>query len=222
MGERRLATLSRDAEYRMKAFSSSVRVARVIWFRPEADVDWLLLAYSLPKEPSRYRVSVWRRLRKLGAVYLNEGFWVLPNEASLQAEVQGLIAEVQGSGGAASAFTSRDLDEPQAERLRARFLEARGEEYSELAGQYAKFVAHVDHARSTHRFTFAEVEELEEELSKLERWLAEIHQRDFFGTPAYQDVATSLDAGRELLQAFVTSTYEELDESPTPPDLEAV
>ena len=186
------------------------------------DVDWLLLAYSLPKEPSRYRVAVWRRLRKLGAVYLNEGFWILPSQPELQPEIQSLIAEVQSSGGAASAFTSKDLDEQQGERLRGRFLAARSEEYSELAGQYNKFVLHVDHARSTRRFTFAEVEELEEELTKLERWLSEIHQRDFFGTPAYDSAVRSVEEGRELLQAFVTSTYEELGESPETPDLDVV
>lgn len=177
-------------------------------------MDWLLLAYSLPKEPSRYRVSVWRRLRKLGAVYINEGFWVLPNESTLADEVQSVIAEVQASSGVASAFTSQDLDLQQGERLRARFLEARDEEYSELLGQYQRFVLHVEHARETRRFTFAEVEELEEELAKLQRWLEEIHQRDFFGSPRYEGASVSLDEGRELLQSFIDRTYEELGESP--------
>ena len=172
-----------------------------------------MLAYSLPKEPSRYRVAIWRRLRKLGAVYLNEGFWALPNEDALQKEVQSLIAEVEASNGSASAFTSKSLTQQQEERLRARFLEARDEEYSELAGQYAKFVLHVEHARSTLRYTFAEVEELEEELTKLDRWLVEIHLRDFFSSPQYMAVAHSLDEGRELLQSFVASTYEALGES---------
>jgi len=182
-------------------------------------LDWLLLAYSLPKEPSRYRVSAWRRLRKLGAIYLNEGFWVLPNSPSLAAEIQGVIAEVQSSNGVASAFTSQDLDAQQGDRLRARFLEARDEEYSELLGQYAKFVLHVKHAGSTNRYTFAEVEELEEELGKLERWLEEIHQRDFFASNQYATASRSLEEGRELLQAFVARTFEELGEStPAPVD----
>jgi DNA-binding transcriptional regulator PaaX len=182
-------------------------------------LDWLLLAYSLPKEPSRYRVAVWRRLRKLGAVYLNEGLWVLPNRDALPAEVQSVIAEVRAANGVASAFTSQDLDADQGGRLQARFLDARDEEYSELLGQYNKFVLHVDHARSTRRYTFAEVEELEEELAKLERWLEEIHQRDFFGSPQFAGATSSIEAGRELLQAFVTTTYEELGESPAGADV---
>src|SRR3954468_14692643 len=177
-------------------------------------LDWLLLAYSLPKEPSRYRVSVWRRLRKLGAVYINEGFWVLPREAPQANEIQGVIAEVQASSGVASAFTSQDLDLQQGERLRARFLEARDEEYSELLGQYERFVLHDEPARETRRFTFAEVEELEEELAKLQRWLGEIHQRDFFSSLQYVRASSALENGRELLQSFIDRTYEELGESP--------
>src|SRR4051794_29289538 len=86
--------------------------------------DWLLLAYTLPPEPSRYRVTIWRRLRKLGAIYLNEGFWVLPNSPAMATEMQSVIREVQGFQGTASAFASRDLDLEQGSRLRSRFLEA--------------------------------------------------------------------------------------------------
>src|SRR4029079_19623709 len=140
----------------------------------DAGPSWLLLAYTLPREPSRYRVSVWRRLRKLGAVHLSEGFWVLPNSSAMRSQLDGVIREVQSYNGTPCAFTSSDIDSEQSERLRAKFLEARDEEYRELQGQYDKFVLHVDHARSTRRFTFAEVEELEEEITKLERWLTEV------------------------------------------------
>jgi len=175
--------------------------------------SWLLLGYSLPTEPSRYRVSVWRRLRKLGAIHLNEGFWVLPNSPAMRAELDGVIREVQSYNGTPCAFTSSDFDSQQSERLRAKFLEARDEEYRELQGQYDKFVLHVDHARSTHRFTFAEVEELEEEITKLERWLTEVSDRDTFGSPQQAVTAASLRQGRELLQRFTEETYAESQDS---------
>ena len=179
---------------------------------------WLLLAYSLPKEPSRYRVSVWRRLRKLGAIYLSEGFWVLPNLDSLKPDLESVIKEVQSSGGTASAFVSSDFDPEQAGRLEARFLDARNEEYSELQGQQAKFLLHVEHAHSTRRYTFAEVEELEEELAKLEHWLAEIRERDVFRSPEYEKTALSLGEARKLLESFTEVTYAEVGEKP-PSDL---
>jgi Protein ChrB, N-terminal len=122
-------------------------------------------------------------------------------------EIEGVIKEVQSFQGTASAFTSRDLDPAQGERLRSKFLDARKEEYSELQGQYDKFVVHVEHARSTQRFTFAEVEELEEEIAKLERWLREIGERDVFKSPENARTAESLEQGRMLLQRFTEDTF---------------
>jgi hypothetical protein len=178
--------------------------------------EWLVLTYSLPAEPSRFRVSIWRRLRKLGAVYMNDGYWVTPNTEVLAADIAAVMREVQSFGGTASAFVSRDLDPAQAERLRGQFLEARNEEYSELQGQYEKFVLHVDHARQTRRLTFAEVEELEEEIAKLERWLAEIKQRDLFESPAQKTAAASLENGRVLLQGFTNETFAFIEASQKP------
>ena len=39
---------------------------------------WLLLSYKVPREPTANRVSVWRKLKKLGAVSLQDSVWVLP------------------------------------------------------------------------------------------------------------------------------------------------
>src|SRR5215213_12001994 len=39
---------------------------------------WLLLIYTVPREPSANRVSIWRKLRRLGAILLHDAVWVLP------------------------------------------------------------------------------------------------------------------------------------------------
>ena len=36
---------------------------------------WLLLTYKLPTEPSRRRVYVWRKLKRLGAIRIFEAVW---------------------------------------------------------------------------------------------------------------------------------------------------
>jgi hypothetical protein len=170
---------------------------------------WLVLAYTLPPEPSRIRVGIWRRLRKLGAVYLDEGIWVLPNTEELRAEVHIVVGDIAGFKGTASAFVSSDMDGDQGARLRQRFLAARDEEYAELQGQCQRFLHHVRHATDTERFTFAEVEELEEEISKLERWLAEIRSRDLFGSPQDATSAAEIEKGRLALSEFTELTYAE-------------
>src|SRR5215831_17921439 len=39
----------------------------------EEPVSWRVITYRLPAEPSRHRVAVWRELRRLGAVSLQQG-----------------------------------------------------------------------------------------------------------------------------------------------------
>jgi hypothetical protein len=168
---------------------------------------WLVLAYTLPAEPSRMRVSIWRRLRKLGAVYLDEGVWVLPNSEEMAGALKIVVREIENFGGTAAAFVSSDFEGSQAGRMRARFLAARDEEYAELQGQCQRFMVHVEHATETERYTFAEIDELEEELAKLERWLGEIRSRDAFGSPQAQVCAEAIEKGRAALVHFTDRAY---------------
>jgi DNA-binding transcriptional regulator PaaX len=46
----------------------------------EGEQRWFVLVYKLPSEPSRYRASVWRKLKAAGAVYLQNGVAALPND----------------------------------------------------------------------------------------------------------------------------------------------
>ena len=38
-----------------------------------ASLKWLLLTYKVPAEPTSKRLALWRRLKGLGAVYLQNG-----------------------------------------------------------------------------------------------------------------------------------------------------
>ena len=40
--------------------------------------EWIAINYTLPREPSRIRVSVWRKLKKIGAVSIQQSMWILP------------------------------------------------------------------------------------------------------------------------------------------------
>ena len=40
--------------------------------------EWIVINYTLPREPSRVRVSLWRRLKKIGAVNIQQSMWILP------------------------------------------------------------------------------------------------------------------------------------------------
>lgn len=62
---------------------------------------WLLLTYTLPAEPSALRVKVWRKLKRIGALLLQDALWVLPARPSTCEQYQWLAAEIAELGGQA-------------------------------------------------------------------------------------------------------------------------
>ena len=57
-------------------------------------MNWLLLAYKIPREPSASRVYVWRKMKQLGAVLLQDAVWVLPESARTREQFQWLAADL--------------------------------------------------------------------------------------------------------------------------------
>src|SRR4051812_28750498 len=57
-------------------------------------MQWLLLHYKIPREPTSSRVYVWRKLKRLGAVLLHDAIWVLPDSPRTREQFQWLAAEI--------------------------------------------------------------------------------------------------------------------------------
>src|SRR5260370_36412668 len=69
--------------------------------RADAGERWLLVTVSLSAGQASLRVHVWRRLRSLGAVYLQSSVCLLPDRAEVLREVRRLLDRVHREGGAA-------------------------------------------------------------------------------------------------------------------------
>jgi len=59
----------------------------------------MLLSSRLPREPSRLRLGVWRRLRRLGALLVHDAVWVLPADARTREACEWLAEEIEEQGG---------------------------------------------------------------------------------------------------------------------------
>ena len=67
---------------------------------------WLLIHYKLPNKPSALRVYVWRKLKRLGAILLNDAVWVLPDTPRTAENLQWLAAEIQEMKGGVNLWRS--------------------------------------------------------------------------------------------------------------------
>jgi hypothetical protein len=170
---------------------------------------WFVLVYKLPAEPSRLRAGVWRKLKAAGAVYLQNGVAALPADAAGERAMRGAAQEVRELGGTGHLLRGTAVGDEAA--LVGAFGEARDAEYAEVLSTCSDFHAELEKERAARKFTFAELEENEEDLAKLEAWLRKVEIRDRFGASSAGDARAAVDACRENLEAFAASVYEAAD-----------
>lgn len=95
-------------------------------------VRWLLLIIRVPREPSASRVYVWRKLKQLGAIALQDATWVLPATPRTQEQFQWLAAEIVELHGEATLFSSEVLFASNTDGLSEQFKEPVRRAYREI------------------------------------------------------------------------------------------
>ena len=175
--------------------------------RPDEGRRWLLLIYRIKAESSGRRTYVWRQLRQLGAVYLQQAAAVLPDRPELQAELDRLGQRIRSSGGEASLLQTVSPTPAWEEDLVARFNAARDAEYEEILDSVETFEDEIRRETRKKRFRFAELEEGEADWEKLQRWFARLTERDFFGAPGRAPAEEALARGRRMLDDFTQEVY---------------
>ncbi len=93
---------------------------------------WLLLTYKVPRDPTAGRVAVWRKLKQLGAVALQDAVWVLPATSQTREQFQWLAAEIEELDGEATLWESRLLNTGMEGRMRSQFNDPVEAEYRQI------------------------------------------------------------------------------------------
>lgn len=93
---------------------------------------WLLLVYRIPREPTAGRVFVWRKLKQLGAIALQDAVWVLPSTPRSQEQFQWLAAEISELKGDSLLWEAEQLYATDAGALKRQFTEPLDHEYREI------------------------------------------------------------------------------------------
>ena len=170
-------------------------------------LHWLLLVYRIKAESSGRRTYVWRQLRQLGAVYLQQAVAVLPDRADLRVELDRLGQRIRSTGGEASMLETTSPSRDWEDELVARFNAARDAEYEEILDSVESFEDEIRRETRKRRFRFAELEEGDADWEKLQRWFARLVDRDFFGSAGRAGAEEALARGRALLDGFTQEVY---------------
>jgi vacuolar-type H+-ATPase subunit I/STV1 len=173
-------------------------------------MDWLLFTYWLPAEPSRKRVFIWRQLKKLGALSMEGAGWLLPKAEPIATKIKDIRNSVEEMEGTANLYSVTDFSEIQEQRAIARFKQEREREYAEIIKECHKMLRHIERERQQQEFTFEEVQELEGDLGKINRWLSEAKERDFWDVTAREEVEKLISTAETGLASFTQETYERM------------
>lgn len=170
-------------------------------------MKWLFFSYSLPTEPSKARVYVWRQLKKLGAINV-QSVWVMPHSPDRINELTKLIEDIEGYKGSGLLIAGTVLLQRQEEYIHKTFIDSRNEEYVELIDKCEAFFREIESEIAKENFIFAEVEENEEELAKLKQWLKKIEKRDVLKPPLRKEAVTKIKMCEKLFEDFARRVYE--------------
>ena len=136
---------------------------------------WLLLAYKVPRQPTVKRVTVWRKLKRLGAVLLNDAAWVLPATSRTTEQFQWLAAEIKELGGEYTLWKAE--------------LALDGQEQDLMK----QFTAQVD---EPYRKILAGLKRKQPDLSTLSRRYQQVRAQDYFRSELGKRVLEALAAAR--------------------------
>jgi hypothetical protein len=159
-------------------------------------MKWLVFSYSLPsKSRSSPRVALWRRLRRIGAISVKTGVYILPATDECIEAFQWLAQEVQQAKGDSLVFYVEQFEGLSDGEISEMFRQARQQDYLEIDTQAAELEQKIN---TQPKIAASEIKEA---IAKLRKRYSEILNLDFFNCPDAQIVAARLTKIEQDLKA---------------------
>ncbi|TQR46407.1 Chromate resistance protein ChrB [Paenibacillus popilliae] len=170
-------------------------------------LKWIVLSYKVPAEPSTLRVRVWRNLKSLGVVYIQQSVCVVPDFPETHKKINQIKKIIDLGEGQTHVLEVRQFSEHTEEQLIQMFNEQRDKEYDEFLGGCNLLLNELESETQKGNFTFHEVEENEADLLKLKRWFRNIEKRDFFRSSNAPLARNQLNNCEVKLAQFTDEVY---------------
>src|SRR6202022_2270090 len=139
------------------------------------------------------RSTVWRRIKSLGAIYLQNSAAALPASAATERALRKLRREIMDMSGTAVLLSCSVLaGESDADKA---FQAATNDEYEKIVARCQDCLQQVKKEYAETHFTYAELEENEVDLVKLRNWFAKVRERDAFDADGRQAAEKAIDEG---------------------------
>lgn len=175
--------------------------------KEKSTAGWYVLVYRIPSEPTRLRATAWRRLKALGAVYLQNSVAALPVTPAAERALRKLQHDIMEMSGTAVLMRSSVLVGES--NVMAVFQAARSDEYEEIVDRCNGFLTELQKEYDKEHFSYAELEENEVDFTKLMNWFAKVRERDEFGASGREQAEAALKNCETALEEYAARVYAE-------------
>ena len=157
-------------------------------------MNWLVFSYSLPSKSSSPRVSVWRQLKRVGAISPVSGAYILPDNDACTETFNWLAQQVRQANGQALVMVVEKFQDLTDQTLITLFNQARQGNYATI-DEKVTLLAEVIHQDMSDQERLA----AKDELDGLQQQYADIARIDYFVSPDKVRLAAQLKHLRQTL-----------------------
>jgi hypothetical protein len=168
---------------------------------------WLIIIYRVPSTPSTSRVTIWKRVKLLGAFLLQQSVYILPSIPTTKEAISALKEQIQHLGGECKILEITSLGEQQESEVIAGFNKNREEEYIEVVKACKELSQEIDEESKTEDFHFADLEENEKHLQRVRELLDSVIKRDYFEAEIRAKAFKLFNECEEKFAAFSHEVY---------------
>lgn len=174
-----------------------------------------VLVYRMPAKPTAARVAVWRQLKKIGSIYLQQSVCVFPDNSTLRKDLAPILQRIADGKGEFHLLPLRSLDATESSKLIQQFQAQTSNHYQEIIENCeVNFTKEIEFETFRKNFTYEEAEEIRAEFEKISVWYERVLGRDWFGAPNQAPAKEWLKRCETMLEEFEARVFERQELGP--------
>ncbi|HKV88130.1 MAG TPA: Chromate resistance protein ChrB [Candidatus Dormibacteraeota bacterium] len=169
---------------------------------------FILLVYRMPAKPTAGRVAVWRMLKKMGAIYIQQSVCAFPDNPRIRRELVEVRKKIMEAGGEFHFLPTHRLTGEERQKLVDHFLDQTAKHYREIIENCeVNFQSEIDFEIARKNFTYEEAEEIRTEYEKIVEWFRRTKARDWFASPLRAEAEGWIARCERLVEDFEARVF---------------
>ena len=152
---------------------------------------WLLLIHQIPPLPNSFRVKIWRRLKRVGAVAVKQSVYVIPDSEQSREDLSWTLKEIVDGGGDGSIAEAHFVAGLTDDQIVFLFRQARKADYEKLLAEIKIAGEEIGSSALPTAEADAKARNL---IGRLQKRLDEIVAIDFFSAPERMGAENALSS----------------------------